>query len=86
MKKRVSGQVVSTKMAKTVVVVNKVLKQEKLYRKFYHRLTRYYADPKDFDLKVGDSVLIEETRPLSKLKRWRVIKILTSLASPEKND
>lgn len=70
------GVVVSDKMSKTVVV--RVVRRfaHPLYGKSVVRAKRYYAhDPND-EARAGDRVEIMETRPLSKLKRWRVLRIL----------
>lgn len=73
MRKRVIGVVKSDKPDKmvTVEVVKKVLHPR--YKKYIKRKTRLYAHDAKNECKIGDRVLIEETRPLSKLKRWRVI-------------
>ncbi len=76
MRKRLIGKVISDKMQKTRVVVGETLKQHPLYKKFYKHRTKYYVHDEKEESKVGDTVLIEETRPLSKLKRWRLVKIL----------
>jgi len=71
-----TGVVVSDKMQKSVVVACERRIPHKSYGKIIRRTLRVMAhDEKDL-AKVGDTVLIMETRPLSKLKRWRVIKIL----------
>jgi small subunit ribosomal protein S17 len=72
MRKTRDGVVVSAKMNKTVVVA--VVRQVKhgMYGKFIRRTKRYYAHDEEKSCGVGDSVRIVETRPLSKLKRWRV--------------
>jgi 30S ribosomal protein S17 len=68
------GVVVSNKMQNTVVVrVNRVLRHPR-YDKVITRSKKYYAHVEDTSLNVGDEVTIIETRPLSKLKRWRVVK------------
>ena len=72
-KRRLSGTVVSDRMAKTVVVEVVRKKIHPVYKKAYRASRRLKAhDPKK-EYKVGDAVIIEETRPLSKEKRWRVI-------------
>lgn len=69
-----SGTVVSNKMQKTVVVkVERTIRHPK-YGKVITRNKKYYAHHDDEkELKIGDQVQIVETRPLSKLKRWRVV-------------
>jgi len=70
------GLVVSTKMDKTVVgaVIDRV--RHRRYQKTLQRTTRLYAHDEVNDLKEGDRVRVQETRPTSKLKRWRVIEVL----------
>jgi len=72
-KKILSGEVVSDKMQKTVVVAVKRLKKHPKYKKQYKLTTRYKAHDEKNEYKVGDKVLIQETRPMSRDKRWRVI-------------
>lgn len=71
------GKVVSDKMDKTVVVAVNTPKRHPLYKKTIRRVTRYYAHDEKNQSKVGDTVRIEETRPTSRLKRWRVAEIVT---------
>ena len=52
------------------------LKKHGLYKKYIHRATKFYAHDNSNSAALGDKVLIEETRPLSKLKRWRLIRIV----------
>ncbi|MDI3339778.1 MAG: 30S ribosomal protein S17 [Sphaerobacter sp.] len=70
------GRVVSDKMDKTVVVAVDYLRRHPLYRKTLRRTSRFKAHDEHNQCKVGDLVLIEETRPLSKTKRWVVREIL----------
>ena len=70
------GCVVSDKMEKTVVVAVPWQQRHPLYRKNIRRITRFYADDRDSQCRLGDLVRIEETRPLSRLKRWRVLAIV----------
>lgn len=67
------GTVVSNKMQKTVVVKVKRTLRHPQYEKVITRAKKYYAHNENFPLNVGDEVTIVETRPLSKLKRWRVV-------------
>lgn len=71
-KRKLQGVVVSDKMQKTVVV--EVVRQKKhpKYKKYFKINTRFKAHDEKNDYKIGDKVIIEETRPLSKEKRWRV--------------
>ncbi len=66
------GTVVSNKMEKTVVVKVERTYRHPRYNKVITRAKKYYAHNDSKDLNVGDEVTIVETRPLSKLKRWRV--------------
>jgi small subunit ribosomal protein S17 len=70
------GTVVSNKMEKTVVVVVVDRVRHRRYQKTLQRTTRLYAHDEVNDLKEGDRVRVQETRPTSKLKRWRVIEVL----------
>lgn len=70
------GKVVSDKMASTVVVSIERVFSHPLYRKYVKRRKHYYAHDEGNACKIGDVVRIVETRPLSKLKRWRVAEIL----------
>jgi len=70
------GTVVSTKMDKTVVVAVVERVRHSRYQKTLQRTARLYAHDEVNDLKEGDRVRVQETRPTSKLKRWRVIEVL----------
>lgn len=70
------GRVIGDKMDKTVIVAVDTPKRHPLYRKTVRRIVKYYAHDEEKKSKVGDTVKIEETRPLSKLKRWRVVEIV----------
>ncbi|MER3570394.1 MAG: 30S ribosomal protein S17 [Patescibacteria group bacterium] len=76
MRKQVIGKVISDRMQKTRVVVSETLRKHPLYKKYYKHRTKYYVHDEKEISKIGDVVLIEETRPLSKLKRWRLVKII----------
>ena len=69
------GVVVSNKMQKTVVVAVQNVTQHGMYQKYIRRTSKFLAHA-DNPLNVGDRVLIEETRPLSKRKRWNVKEVL----------
>jgi len=75
-RRAVQGSVVSARMDKSITVL--VVRQFKhpLYKKYIRRSTRLHAHDEDNDCKEGDTVLIEECRPLSKTKSWRVVEIL----------
>jgi small subunit ribosomal protein S17 len=70
------GLVVSNAMDKTAVVAIIERVRHPRYAKTVQRTKRFYADDPGNDLKVGDRVRLAETRPLSKLKRWRVVEVL----------
>ena len=70
------GYVVSTKMAKTIVVETTRQKAHKLYRRVISRSKKFYAHDENNTARVGDVVLIEETRPMSRLKRWRLKQVI----------
>jgi len=69
------GRVVSNKMQKTVIVEVEKTKHHPLYKKTYRRSIRYKVHDEKSEAKVGDSVTIVETRPLSKEKKWRLLEI-----------
>lgn len=73
-KKKLSGIVVSDKMQKTVVVEVKRVVLHPKYKKRYTVSKKYKAHDENNEYKIGDKVIIEESRPYSKEKRWRVIK------------
>lgn len=75
-KKNYIGKVISDKMDKTVVVAITRTFQHPLYKKTVRKITKLKAHDEDNKCKVGDMVQIVESRPLSKEKRWRVVKIL----------
>jgi len=70
------GVVVSNKMQKTVVVAVENLVKHGMYHKYIKRTNKFLAHNENPAVNVGDRVLIEETRPLSKRKRWNVREIL----------
>jgi small subunit ribosomal protein S17 len=70
------GVVLSDKMDKTRVVAVEQLMQHPKYKKYVRRRKKFYAHDEKNEAREGDLVLIVETRPLSKLKRWRIVKIL----------
>ena len=71
------GKVISDTMDKTVIVAVDTPRRHPLYKKTIRRIVKYYAHDEEKISKKGDAVKIEETRPLSKLKRWRVVEIIT---------
>jgi small subunit ribosomal protein S17 len=74
------GIVVSDKMEKTAVVKVDRLVKHPVYNKYIKRSAKYKAHDMDNAAKIGDKVLIVETRPLSKDKRWKIRQILESKA------
>ncbi len=70
------GTVISDSMTDTVVVAIIEHVRHPRYRKTVQRTKKLYAHDSKLEARVGDTVRVEETRPLSKLKRWRVIEIL----------
>ena len=70
------GLVVSSKMNKTIVIALVERVRHPKYDKFITRTKKLYAHDEANDAKIGDKVRVVETRPLSKLKRWRVVEIL----------
>jgi small subunit ribosomal protein S17 len=73
-KKQLTGVVVSNKMPKTIVVEIERIKEHPKYKRRYKVRKKYKAHDEKGEYKTGDKVLIEECRPISKEKRWRVIK------------
>lgn len=72
--RKLEGVVVSDKMAKTVVVSIERLKLNKKYKKQFKVTTKFKAHDENNEYHPGDKVIIEETRPISRDKRWKVIK------------
>jgi small subunit ribosomal protein S17 len=72
-KRQLIGKVISNKMQKTVVVEVERLKEHPIYKRRYRVHKKYKAHDEKGEYHVGDRVIIEECRPLSKEKRWRVI-------------
>jgi small subunit ribosomal protein S17 len=75
-KKRRTGIVVSNKMDKTIAVVAYRTKKHPLYKKYIKKRVRFKAHDEANACQVGDTVMLQETRPLSREKRWRVIEIV----------
>jgi len=76
------GVVVSDRMDKTVVVAVDRLVRHPLYKKVIRKTSKFYAHDENNECRVGDIVEIMETRPLSKLKRWRVVRIIQRAKVP----
>jgi small subunit ribosomal protein S17 len=70
------GEVISAKMAKTIVVRVERRFPHPKFRKIVTAYSKFYAHDEKGEAKPGDKVLIQETRPLSKLKRWRLIEVV----------
>ena len=70
------GEVISSKMDKTVVVAVRWQQRNLIYKKPRRRITKLYAHDNENQCRLGDVVRIEETRPLSRTKRWRLLEIV----------
>ena len=76
LRKEITGVVFSNKMDKTVTVEVKWKEKHPIYGKFVNKTKKYHAHDEKNECNIGDVVDIMETRPLSKTKRWRVVKIV----------
>ncbi len=76
MKRQMIGTVTSNKADKTVTVLVERLVKHRLYLKYVRRRTKFAAHDDQNNCQIGDKVLISESRPISKTKRWRVVKIV----------
>ena len=76
LRKQRQGVVTSDKMDKTIVVAAKFKEKHPIYGKFVQKTKKYHAHDEQNDANIGDTVLIMETRPLSKTKRWRLVQIV----------
>lgn len=81
MNRQIVGTVVSDKMDKTVIVVTNRLVKHQTYKKYVKRRTKFVAHDESNRCNVGDKVLISESRPISKSKRWRVSDIVKKAVS-----
>ena len=79
-RKTLVGEVVSTKMQKTIVVEVTRKKSHALYGRVIAHSKKFYAHDEQNTAHVGDVVRLEETRPTSKLKRWRLLEIIRKAA------
>ena len=70
------GVVISDKMEKSIVIAAKFKEKHPLYGKFVQKTKKYHVHDENNEAHVGDTVLIMETRPLSKTKRWRLVSII----------
>ena len=75
-RKNKTGRVVSDKMEKTIVVAVETKVRHPLYGKIMNKTTKFKAHDENNEAKVNDRVLIMETRPLSKDKRWRLVEVV----------
>jgi small subunit ribosomal protein S17 len=75
-RKERQGKVIASKMAKTIIVRVERRFAHPRYKKVITTYSKFYAHDENSQAKVGDLVLIQETRPLSKLKRWRLTQIV----------
>jgi small subunit ribosomal protein S17 len=76
LKRTLTGKVVSDKMDKTVTVLVERAVKHPVLGKLVRRSKKYHAHSENNEFKTGDTVLIEETRPVSKTKAWKVSKLL----------
>lgn len=82
MQRSVTGRVVSDSMNKTIVVQIERKVKHPLYGKYVRRFSKMYAHDEENSCKIGDLVQIEQSRPLSKTKRWKLIEILQRVEIP----
>lgn len=75
-KRQLQGTVVSDKMDKTIVVMVERLVKHRFYQKYVRRRSKFSAHDEANACRAGDKVIITESRPLSKTKRWRVTKVV----------
>ena len=75
-RKRKTGRVVSDRMDKTIVVSVERLARHRLYKRVIRLSTKFKAHDEANDARIGDTVLIEESRPLSATKRWRLVSVV----------
>ena len=76
LRKERTGVVTSNKMDKSITVAVKWKEKHPIYGKFVSKTKKYHAHDENNECNPGDTVLLMETRPLSKSKRWRVVKIV----------
>lgn len=80
MRKTRVGSVVSTRMDKTAVVEMVWKQRHRVYRKQMRRVTRFYVHDPERQCRIGDTVRIQETRPISRTKHWRLLEIMARRA------
>jgi small subunit ribosomal protein S17 len=76
-RKEVVGEVVSNRMQKTIVVKVTRTTEHRLYQRVIRSAKKYYAHDEEGEARIGDTVRIVSTRPLSKLKRWRLKQVVS---------
>jgi len=84
-RKEVIGEVVSSRMQKTIVVQVVRKKSHGFYGRVISKAKKFYAHDEKNEARVGDFVRLEETRPLSKLKRWRLKQVISRAALAPEN-
>jgi len=82
-RKEMIGRVISDKMQKTITVLVEERVQHPRYKKYITRRAKFYAHDEHEEARVGDIVRIIESRPLSRLKRWRLVEVLRRAEAPE---
>lgn len=85
MARTIVGTVVSDKADKTIVLSETVRKTHPIYKKQYSRSTKYIAHDENNEAKVGDKVEVEETRPISRRKHLRLVRVISHSAIAEKD-
>ena len=75
-RKTITGTVVSDKMDKTIVIAVNTFVTHPLYKKQIKNTTKFKAHDENNECRIGDKVVVMETRPLSREKRWRLVEIL----------
>lgn len=75
------GVVTSNKMDKTITVAVKWKEKHPIYGKFVNKTKKYHAHDEKNECNIGDTVKLMETRPLSKMKRWRLVEITKELSN-----
>ena len=84
--RKLKGTVISNKMARTLVVRVDTLKRHPKYQKFYRTSKKFKAHDALGEYREGDIVMLVETRPISKDKRWRVIELVKRPAAEQEGD
>ena len=76
LRKTRTGVVISDKMEKSIVIAAKFKEMHPIYGKFVQKTKKYHVHDENNEAHVGDTVLVMETRPLSKTKRWKLVQII----------